>query len=703
MAEGEDSERGEDSRGRQCQLFEYKPGMSSTLVETVSINYEDFNDSFLTCGTCLCTYDGQEHNPKLLPCSHTVCRNCLERIAEASTRDTGTFRCPICRETITIPRGGVIAFPPSFIVNQLLDLMASQRRDVIPKCSNHTSQELLFCESCDTVFCNICTGGNHNGRGASEHTVIPFSIAIKRMSEILLYKAHLCIRNLNTACEIVGDEMTKLEDSVDRTMDSVNRSFQDLIGAVDKRRHDVLQMVKKIRDEKKRVLKEQLDLIQTEKSKVQNECEGLQYQVEVRNITKKIGDLNEKLDALSLLSEPRENAFMKFDYKHNNALQGIVSAMNNFGRIRISTTYPALSTAHIRKAVTHLKSSVLITTVDYHGNPRTTGGDPIHVELRNEKNESLQVRLTDSDDGTYKISYTAFTSGKHRLSVNIFDRPIKDSPFVIDISEHNNPVARFGSRGTNISNFVQPVNVVVDRTDKVYVLDTGNSRIKCLNKDFAFLSHVNDTGLDNQSGTGIAMTPGGHLVIVNWRTKYVTEISPEGELVNKFTSREFVEPINLAVNSRGDIIVADNGAGKLFVFNSSGRMINKIGTKGDKPGQFKLMSSIAVRDRDEIVVADNRLQVFSRDGKFLRQIVADVNAKGQYGGVTVDHQGYILATRTEKGRSIIQVFAPDGKFQFVIDSFDDKLKRPSGLVCTRDEHVVVVDLGNDCIKKYRYK
>lgn len=46
--------------------------MSSMLVETVSINYEDFNESFLTCGTCLCVYDGGEHTPKLLPCSHTV-------------------------------------------------------------------------------------------------------------------------------------------------------------------------------------------------------------------------------------------------------------------------------------------------------------------------------------------------------------------------------------------------------------------------------------------------------------------------------------------------------------------------------------------------------------------------------------------------------------------------------------------------------
>lgn len=66
---------------------------------------------------------------------------------------------------------------------------------VIPKCSVHINQELLFCETCDTVFCTVCTGGNHAGTspGCTEHTIIPFSIAIKRMSEILLYKANECI------------------------------------------------------------------------------------------------------------------------------------------------------------------------------------------------------------------------------------------------------------------------------------------------------------------------------------------------------------------------------------------------------------------------------------------------------------------------------------------------------------------------------
>ena len=96
---------------------------------------------------------------------------------------------------------------------QLLDLMGRQRRDVVPKCARHSQSELMFCETCDVVFCVDCAGASHAGASvtgspalggggtqaptaapgtgtASAHTVIPFSIAIKRMSEILLYKVH---------------------------------------------------------------------------------------------------------------------------------------------------------------------------------------------------------------------------------------------------------------------------------------------------------------------------------------------------------------------------------------------------------------------------------------------------------------------------------------------------------------------------------
>ena len=100
-------------------------------------------------------------------------------------------------------------------------------------------QELLFCETCDTVFCTLCTGGTHksslvtstgspthsggtdsgnnspthqnNASSTADHTVIPFSIAIKRMSEILIYKANECTAKLDAATEIVNAEIHRFD------------------------------------------------------------------------------------------------------------------------------------------------------------------------------------------------------------------------------------------------------------------------------------------------------------------------------------------------------------------------------------------------------------------------------------------------------------------------------------------------------------
>ncbi|VDQ04818.1 unnamed protein product [Trichobilharzia regenti] len=208
--------------------------MSSRLVETVMINVDDFADNFLTCGTCFSGYNSNERAAKLLPCSHTICRSCLDRIL-SSEAQSETFRCPICRENIAIPSGGAASFPPAFIVNQLLDLLATQRRDVVPKCCIHPSQELLFCETCDIVFCKIsisltetvdpldssCVGasdgdnetttpGESSSNAALNHNVITFNVALKRCSEIMLYKMHLCIQELNCAQQAVSSELERL-------------------------------------------------------------------------------------------------------------------------------------------------------------------------------------------------------------------------------------------------------------------------------------------------------------------------------------------------------------------------------------------------------------------------------------------------------------------------------------------------------------
>lgn len=199
----------------------------------------------------------------------------------------------------------------------------------------------------------------------------------------------------------------------------------------------------------------------------------------MRNITKKISDLNEKLDTTTTLIEPRENAFIRYDFKHNSAIQNIELALKDFGRVRVSKTFPALCTAKFDSlAVTHLEWMVRISTVDYHGDIQTEGGDPIFVDIRNETGDRVESKVRDNNDGTYTVKYTPHIEGTYKLFVSIFDRSIRGSPFKIDVTETNNPVLQCGDRGSGDHSFIQPVGVAVHQTGNVYVADTGNSRIK---------------------------------------------------------------------------------------------------------------------------------------------------------------------------------------------------------------------------------
>lgn len=69
----------------------------------------------------------------------------------------------------------------------------------------------------------------------------------------------------------------------------------------------------------------------------------------------------------------------------------------------------------------------------------------------------------------------------------------------------------------------------------------------------------------------------------------------------------------------------------------------------------------------------------------------------------MDDDDRIIVARSEKNRNTIQILRiPGGEVISTIDSNDSRVKRPGGISVTKDNHVIVVDLGHDCVKKYRY-
>ncbi|RVE49587.1 hypothetical protein evm_005815 [Chilo suppressalis] len=677
--------------------------MSSTLVETVSINYEDFNESFLTCGTCLCTYDGGEHTPKLLPCSHTVCLHCLTRIAASQTRDSGSFRCPICRELITIPRGGVPALPPSFLVNQLLDLMARQRREVIPQCSSHPGRELLFCETCDCVFCRHCADGPHSDTPC-DHTVVPFSIALKRMSEILLYRANECLSKLGSAREAVASELRRLEAAATAADEAIDRHFADLKAALDKRHGELKSAAAAAATHKRKLLEEQLKLIDAEKTKVEAECSGLQQQVEVREVSSRAAALGARLGDAAALAEPRENAFLAVDFAHNDAQQRFAESLGELGRVRTSTTFPGLCTLQLEsQCVCGLEVVVVLRTVDYHGEARSTGGDPVTAAATLE-DAPLPCTVTDLDSGLYRITMRPWSAGTICLRVLVFSRAVRDSPLRTNILPSAAPLLVWGTRGTGKEQLNQPVAVArCPKRREIYVLDAGNSRVKVLDDEtFAFKTHIVNEGLAGRSCTGIAVTAEG-VVAVNWRTRTLTEVNIAGSTVRTIHSDRLIEPVCVAADAASRrVAVADNGARTVFLFDARGNIEREVGN-----GDLGLVGGLALSE-DTLVVADVAVRIYDIEGNLKSTIAPVPKGRGGYGGIALDQSSdsglRIVCTRSVKGRPALVVLEASGTGRILAacELADKKPRRVAGITLLPNKRALLADLAGDCLRLHTY-
>ncbi|KRY92011.1 Tripartite motif-containing protein 2, partial [Trichinella pseudospiralis] len=720
---------------------------SSTVVETVSINFEDFSESFLTCATCLCSFDSNRRKPKLLSCAHTVCTICLDAIAELpQSLESGSFRCPICRETIPLPRGGVPALPPSFLVNQLIDLMNNRRRDLIPKCSTHVSEELLFCETCDKVFCPCCSVETNE---CQNHTVVPFSIAIKRMSEIMLYKANQCVKTLHRAGENVKKELQLLEESGERVARDIDSSFMELNLAIERRRLELLAKVRAIQQAKHQVLKDQLSIIESEKIKIERQCVEFQSELNVRNITRRIGALNEKLDSSLSLVEPRENSFIRYDsedacLERRSTMERLISS---YGAITVSKTFPLLCQAEVGLVqVVNLRCGVRLTTVDYEGRNRVTGGDPVQawltcLEPRSDgivgaqqppSSRHCPVEVVDQDDGTYDLIYTPTAAGRYSLAVTIFGRPIKNSPLCLDVALHNNPLWQYDGRDESepSSALFQPVRVGCGPDDRLFVLDTGHNRIKVIAADGQCKEQFGGPALDGHSAVGLHVGS-DRLLTLNWRSKLVTEWTLDGQAVKSFTFSEFVEPVDLAVDSRQRVVVLDTGAMKVFVFDHDDKPLFSFPLEA---ASSACATSVTTTSDDHILIGGTDVRVYDDDGRFQRSFVPVLggeNAGYVVAGLAVDRRGLILATICGRRSAYVAVFDQQGKLVNKIDSHNSRLRRPSG-ICVRQgtadvDHggagsfacfaclssfttsccccccCFVADLGNNCVKMYRYK
>ena len=76
----------------------------------------------IKCPICL----EQLKQPKILPCQHTYCLECLEEVAKLN--NPNTVHCPECRREFKVPHGsGVKGFPE----NRLMKFLLEKKKSVL--------------------------------------------------------------------------------------------------------------------------------------------------------------------------------------------------------------------------------------------------------------------------------------------------------------------------------------------------------------------------------------------------------------------------------------------------------------------------------------------------------------------------------------------------------------------------------------------
>ncbi|XP_066466986.1 RING finger protein 223-like [Tiliqua scincoides] len=81
------------------------------------------------CPVCYLSYDNAFNTPLLLPCAHTFCLECLAKLC-AFLKESQSFQCPLCREAVPIPRGGVPKLPANMAIVQHFPPGMRERQEV---------------------------------------------------------------------------------------------------------------------------------------------------------------------------------------------------------------------------------------------------------------------------------------------------------------------------------------------------------------------------------------------------------------------------------------------------------------------------------------------------------------------------------------------------------------------------------------------
>lgn len=117
-------------------------------------------EDFFICS--ICTERWVLNDPRDLPCRHTFCRSCLEKLKKAyHGKET---KCPTCRTKIFWSKGGIKNLPKNLVASNVIQTVQRniEENSIRRECKDHGEEIIFICLDCSNKeICKECWKINH--------------------------------------------------------------------------------------------------------------------------------------------------------------------------------------------------------------------------------------------------------------------------------------------------------------------------------------------------------------------------------------------------------------------------------------------------------------------------------------------------------------------------------------------------------------
>ena len=604
----------------------------------------------ITCPVCL------EHftNPKVLPCFHSFCLQCLQGVPIVLVEGNRSLPCPTCRLPCPVPDSGLASLSPSFFTNNLVEVYESMKKAM--------TEEIHLQPLHEAEFHQLV---------AAKVTLLERKNDISKNAETIKEEIHQTIAHVKN----------RLDETEEMLIADVGTAYRHKVSVVDQQIQEidsVLGQVAECRDHVEQCVNFGSPQ-QVLPAKPQKMSHAQNIITSVKNKT------------FHPLEQP-DIQLVKSDAIHQ--------IHSSIGNVKSTIFIPAK--VHISCSHTLMKqeSTIAIAFSVADGSPAPVPPSLVSCHLTPPDNSPpIQCSIKESSQlGHCNVVFTPLTRGLHQLHVTVADRNIPGSPVSVSVSvppemrgtpvktitglkeptgvtvtddglvivsessrhcvtildREGEKIRSFGSYGNGRGQFEYPQGVAITSKGTVLVSDLNNYRIQEFTMEGVCISCVGGTRGDGplqfRSPRGIAIKTTGQVLVADKDNHRLHVLNPDLTFSHMFGSRgseqgQFVYPLDVAIDSQGFMYVTDCLNHRVLKFTHAGKFISSFGTEGSEPGQLHFPSGVTVDDNDLLYInsLNKFVSVYTTSGQYITRFCKGCQGvAGWFQGAAFDHTGGYL-------------------------------------------------------------